>query len=469
MHLGERGVGWGIVVGLLVGGGATLAACGSSVETGPAETAGTRGGTTGSGGASTTTSAAGGASTGTGGGATGVGGHGGATGVGGQAGQAGQGGAAPPPTPCTGHPLEIVCAADTSYTCDAQAGIAAKQDCGAGVCEDKVGCVVCLAGQNSCRGSELRACDANAFPAEWVTVATCDPATEVCNAKTGACQPLAPIGGTNPTGVYFKYARFTAANSPFKGGYDIDSYGDLLYVNRDTGGKLDVYKVELVDSDGDGKLEPNQHPDNPDAPGPIEERVLTFVQTYDIPELGPPNSAELFASADRVNWVVGYPAKKAELWEYVFAKGVATKIADAPPPLSGMAFLGRDETTGVWYSGVHYERVVYSYDEVTKAWVPEFKYPDLAGDHMDGMEVVTDPNTGVTYVYVSDMTSDYLGQYVKAPGGEWIQQNLFKYDGIGDMVEGMGFGAFDHFWISGYPEQSIYEIGGGDLSQFTHH
>jgi hypothetical protein len=104
MHLGERGVGWGIVVGLLVGGGATLAACGSSVETGPAETAGTRGGTTGSGGASTTTSAAGGASTGTGGGATGVGGHGGATGVGGQAGQAGQGGAAPPPTPCTGHP-----------------------------------------------------------------------------------------------------------------------------------------------------------------------------------------------------------------------------------------------------------------------------------------------------------------------------------------------------------------------------
>lgn len=376
--------------------------------------------------------------------------------------------ASPNPTLCTAHPSDIVCDANVALTCDALGAVADTQDCKDGLCVAGAGCVVCIAGQHSCFGSELRACDANAVPAEWVTIDTCNPKNEVCDATKAACEPLVPVGDTVPTGLYFRYARFTQGNSVFKGGYDIDSFGDLLYVNR-AGGHLDVYKVELLDSDGDGKLEPNQHPDSPDAPGPVEERVLTFVQTYDIPLLGPPNSAEVYAQKDHVNWIVGYPAATGIVYEYVFATGITTEIAEAPPPLSGMAFIGRDEVAGVWYAGVHYERTVYSFHEPTQSWVPEFKYPDLAGDHMDGMEVVTDPNRGVTYVYVSDMTSDFLGQYAKVPGGEWVQQNLFRYNGVGDMVEGMGFGAFDHFWVSGYPEQSIYEIGGGDLAKFTHH
>jgi hypothetical protein len=33
------------------------------------------------------------------------------------------------------------------------------------------------------------------------------------------------------------------------------------------------------------------------------------------------------------------------------------------------------------------------------------------------------------------------------------------------LVEGMGFGALNHFWATG--GDSLYEIGGGDLSEYT--
>jgi hypothetical protein len=34
----------------------------------------------------------------------------------------------------------------------------------------------------------------------------------------------------------------------------------------------------------------------------------------------------------------------------------------------------------------------------------------------------------------------------------------------GSLVEGMGFGAFNHFWATG--GDSLYEVGGGDLTTY---
>ena len=86
---------------------------------------------------------------------------------------------------------------------------------------------------------------------------------------------------------------------------------------------------------------------------------------------------------------------------------------------------------------------------------------------MDGLEVVTDPTTKTAYVYVSDMTSDFLGQYVRDPKtSKWEQKNLFKYqDNNAGNVEGMGFGAFNHFWITS--GSNLYEIGGGALQKYV--
>ena len=93
------------------------------------------------------------------------------------------------------------------------------------------------------------------------------------------------IDTTGPTGEYYQYAAFTKTSvSVYKGGGDVDSYGDTIYINRD-GTNLDVYQVTLNDTDGDGFYEPDQHPDNPDATGPIEQRTLTYVTSYNIPDL----------------------------------------------------------------------------------------------------------------------------------------------------------------------------------------
>ncbi|MBW2526012.1 MAG: hypothetical protein JRI23_17660 [Deltaproteobacteria bacterium] len=387
------------------------------------------------------------------------------------------GGFNPTPDACSSYPGELICVDGVAVTCDDQGNTASEQDCDTDVCVPGTGCQLCVDGQFSCYGNELRSCSVGP-PMQWQSVATCNPtAAERCNPTLGACEVMQPIGNgsANPTGTYYQYARFTMTNSVFLGGCDTDSYGNYIYVNRGAwyvdGSTLDVYAVELLDSDGDGDFEPNQHPDNPDDLGPIEERVLTHVGAYDVAALGMVHHSEVFVASDRV-FLLGAPqSQNGEIFEYLFASGTTNTVVAAPSGGIEIAQMGFDEVSSVWYGSTESARRVYSYHQPTNAWVAEFAYPNLAGDHMDGMEVVTDPNTGTSYVYVSDMTSDYLGQYQRERGGTWTQVNLFEYQGTGDHVEGMGFGALNHFWItSGSPsgvDDVLYEIGGGDLSKYT--
>jgi len=376
-----------------------------------------------------------------------------------------------------GHEGELICDSNVAITCDAEGQPEAEEDCGIEVCVPGTGCVLCIDGQYSCFGNSVRSCNPGS-PPTWETIATCNPmSNQRCNSTLGICESMQPIGNgsSSPTGQYFQYATFVQGSSAFLGGCDVDSYGNYIYVNRGNwyvdGQYLDVYMVEILDSDQDGTVEPNQHPDNPDAPGPIEERVLTLVTTYNVPHLGMVHHAEVYATADRV-FLLDAPSNPGNLYEYVFGTGVTTAYIDSPTPAVELAQLGYDELTDTWYASSEAARKVYSYHAPSNAWVAEFLYPNLAGGHMDGMEVVVDPNTQTSYVYVSDMTSDYLGQYKRERGGGWVQVNLFEYVGTGGHVEGMGFGAYNHFWITsgtdpGQPPAMLYEIGGGDLQKYT--
>ncbi|HEY7955238.1 MAG TPA: hypothetical protein VII38_08085 [Polyangia bacterium] len=327
--------------------------------------------------------------------------------------------------------------------------------CASGACRTS-----CNAGDFHCAGNAIEQCNP---PSGWTpTGTTCDPTTgQKCDEQTGTCVTLTPTGGTAPTGTYYQFAVFQTGSSAFLGGYDVDSYGDYIYVNRGST-NLDQYKVTLLDSDGDGKLEPNQHPDNPANTGPIEQRTLTLVKTWtkaaDMVPLGSASAAEIYAQADRVDLL----GAMGQISEFMLATDAVSVLV--PPSLNlSVQVMGHGDADGRWYVGSTVRRI-YSYDPVTMSWVAEFEYPNLAGSHMDGMEVVVAPGTGEQYVYVSDMTSDFIAQYQKGPQG-WTQVNLFKYnDTTSSPVEGMGFGALNHFWATS--GTYLYELGGGEIQNY---
>ena len=196
--------------------------------------------------------------------------------------------------------------------------------------------------------------------------------------------------------------------------------------------------------------------------------VSPIIRSDDVP-IGATHNNELYVTADSIVFTRGIAAP-GDLFEYDIGGGTVATIVDVSAGLWSQ-LLGYDDVNDLWFTAIPYERWVYSYDPIEGEWVLEFAYPDLAGDHSDGLEIVTDPNTGIPYVYVSDMTSDFIAQYTKDATGQWIQENLFQYHQPGaDHVEGMGFGALDHFWITneGYGSgiHVLYEIGGGDMEQY---
>ncbi len=162
--------------------------------------------------------------------------------------------------------------------CPIGEGCVDDSDCGSGACSNGI-CVLCHAGGYRCWGNYLQRCTND--ESDWEDVDHCDVlSSQVCDVQTGTCHESVPVGGTTVTGVYYQYSSFCVEDGVFKGGFDVGSAGDFLFVNR-SGRHIDVYHVALADSDGDGVADPNQNPDNPDDQGPIEERTLEFVRTYD--------------------------------------------------------------------------------------------------------------------------------------------------------------------------------------------
>ncbi|MBL4685193.1 MAG: hypothetical protein JKY37_11430, partial [Nannocystaceae bacterium] len=369
---------------------------------------------------------------------------------------------------CASKTAGIYCDGATSVLCDDAGQVEDTTNCTPDLCIEGEGCVVCVDGQFACHGPRVMSCD-TVGAASWQEVELCDPSiNEVCDVGLGTCTALAPIGGTEPTGVYYRYALYTPTEG-FTQISDVDSYGNRIYFIAMQGGTLVLgsYDVELLDTDGDGQFEPNQHPDNPDETGPVEERAFTFVEAVPITVGGAfPNVMELYATETKV-----YYTGTDGLYEYDLATGTVVLTTTFPSWLagggfSGMSFLGYDDVNEIWYSGNEAARRVFQYDAASSSWGWSFEYPVLAGSHMDGLEVVTQPGTGIPFVYVSDMTSNFIGQYRLDPAQGWVQENLFSYiETTGALVEGFGYGALGHFWV-GSLANTFHELGGGDLTDF---
>jgi hypothetical protein len=372
---------------------------------------------------------------------------------------------------CESRPAGLFCDGDTSVQCDGNGGTTDETACAPEICIEGEGCVTCVAGQYTCKGPRVMVCNTQQGAPFWEESQVCDPAAgQFCDISVPGCSPLAPIGGVEPTGEYYLYSTFSPVADGFTTIADVDSDGDRVWFVAWAGAQLTVarYDVTLLDSDGDGTLEPHQHPDSTDEPGPIEERVFTFVQSFPISNDGAiPHQMELHATPTTISM-----AGPNGINAYDLATATTSQIAPKSAWINAhvypyLAFLGYDEVNDVWYSGNESARRVFQYDAETQTWGYAFEFPVLAGDHMDGMDVVVDERTGTPYVYVSDMTSNFIGQYRHDPIVGWVQENMFSYaDAAGVSVEGFGFGALSHFWVGGWDQNSFYEIGGGDLTEF---
>lgn len=371
---------------------------------------------------------------------------------------------------CESKDAGTFCDGATAIVCDGAGGVTSSTVCTPELCVEGQGCVACTAGQYSCKGPRVMQCNVQGDP-YWEQLEICEPAAgEYCDITLPGCSPLAPIGDVAPTGEYYLYSTFSPLADGFSTISDVDSVDNRIWFTSWSGGQLTAgaYDVSLVDSDGDGMIEPHQHPDSTDEPGPIEQRVFTFVTSFPIANDGAiPHQMELHATTTTLSW-----AGPNQITAYDLATGNTSQVAPKSPWIGAMqygylAFLGYDDVNDVWYSGNESFRRVFQYDAETMTWGYAFEFPVLSGDHMDGMDVVTDPSTGIPYVYVSDMTSNFIGQYRHDPALGWVQENLFSYaEATGVPVEGFGFGALSHFWVGGWEQHSFYEIGGGDLTEY---
>jgi hypothetical protein len=371
---------------------------------------------------------------------------------------------------CESRAAGTYCDGVIATVCDGTGGTVSTDTCTPDLCIDGQGCVACTAGQWTCKGPRLMTCNTDNVPV-WEQVQVCNPAAnEFCDISVPGCAQLAPVGDVVPTGEYYLYSTFSPLADGFDTVSDVDSFGDRIWFVAWQAGQLTVggYDVQLLDSDGDGVAEPHQHPDSQDEPGPIEQRVFTLATSFPISNDGAiPHQMELQATATELFW-----AGPNQITKYDLATGTTSMEAPKSPWIGAqvygyLAFLGYDDINDVWYSGNESYRRVFQYDAETQTWGYAFEFPQLAGDHMDGMDVVPDPNTGVVYVYVSDMTSNFIGQYRHDPVIGWVQENMFQYsEATGVPVEGFGFGALAHFWVGGWNQNSFYEIGGGDLTTF---
>jgi hypothetical protein len=332
-------------------------------------------------------------------------------------------------------------------------------------------CVVCVAGQYLCDGNEILICDGGT-PGQWVSQSTPEicvaTSSQRCNATTGNCEVVTNTGDSVVTGTFYAYASFTSSTG-FLSGYDVGSYGNFLYVNR-SGVYLDVYRVDIADTDGDGIIEPNQHPSYPVGDpnrGPMEARTLVHIVTYtkagDNAPLSTASQTELYPTADRI-YSLG-PTRNGDITEWLFSNH-STNIVANSSVTQIFSLLGWGDVDGLWFAARESPRQIFSFHQASHRWVLEFQYPDLSGGHLDGLEAVTDPNTGIQYIYISDMTSNFVGQYRRDGNGGWVKENIFAYNETSgaQYVEGMGFGALNHFWITS--GSTLYEIGGGDFTQY---
>lgn len=272
--------------------------------------------------------------------------------------------------------------------------------------------------------------------------------------------------GVSSTALALDDAYYTFGSTSFYG-YAVESYGDYVF-GVSSSGNIQAWEV-TIPTGADANDRDYQ------GTGTFAPRTFDSLGTIDLGLVNnETHTGELYV-ADGVMWygAANTGDLKAFTWSVsggalTGARSVAQDIA-VSNTVSRSETLGFDEGTGTWYAGDR-NRGIYHLNEAGN-WTYDFTYMNMQGSHMDGMEMV-DGN-----LWVSDMTSDHLAMYqnlgtVVAPNWQIYDadedgtregaygnfDDTFNYSNT-QSVEGMGYGTFDHFWVTS--GSLLYELGGG--------
>ena len=300
---------------------------------------------------------------------------------------------------------------------------------------------------------------------------------------------LAGPASATTLGHYYLYADFTSSDG-FLGGYDVDSYGDYLYVNN--GNKVDRYTLTTAAPTDPTAQDVNTHPDNKgldgqwgvagidddvngttddiseknwsgsdDNAGPMLDRTLKYDTTFKIPAIGEQGTSEIFATADKI-----YFASDSEtIMSYDLTTGaLATETSRLGSGYGwghGISHIARD-SSGKWYAS-NESNDVYTYNGSSWKYLFTHSIHPAAYNHLDGLEIVSldtdnDGTLDGEFLFTADMRADYLDRY--ALDGTLLES--YSYTSTQMPLEGLGFGANNHFWATS--GDHLYELGGGALA-----
>ena len=204
-----------------------------------------------------------------------------------------------------------------------------------------------------------------------------------------------------------------------------------------------IYRVTVA---GDA----NKHPDNPNDMGSVATRTFTYVNQFPVTHSSA-TQGEFYIDTTGIYYGSGKGVKK---WDF--------NLTSQPDVANNGIYsdtLARNTTTGEWWTATG-SRNVYKYDNNTSTWNFQFTYPNLAGSHHDGMEIINNQ------LFISDMTSDKIIVYdINTTTGivdDTSSYQEYSYSASPD-VEGMGFGPNQHFWMASGWNGPLYEIGNGGI------
>ena len=250
------------------------------------------------------------------------------------------------------------------------------------------------------------------------------------------------------------YYNYTTWNTGYSNAYGVDGWvgsdniDRLIFYNNSFGSSsAHVYQVSTLGN-------PNLHPDNPDATGPIAPRTFVHEYTFNLHNNNYSHENEFYVDSDNGYFYLG---ATNGIEQYDFSGNYITTLGTPSPNEGGYSTqsLAYNESTNDWYAatiGFDSTADVYMLDGDNLAMGWNFLFATPVSNHHDGMEVLSNGNL---------LLADYNGTINEyTVGGTFVTTHT--HDPFPIELEGMGYGALGHYW-GGSHQGIVFEFGGGSL------